>query len=174
MLNDMTKTHLKLHAALFCVLLVFTWGCSNMNDRFEMGKDQMQKNEMKEPPLSFSLEEVIYHEGAKLYMVPQNDPYTLANFQIAYDNLSSGETTQILTRSQTDELSEKKQLEATHYALKVFPKNETEQWEIELMEDIKVSYIPFNYMQLPEDSREIVTSRSPRSEIPILLRGKPL
>lgn len=136
-------------------------------------KTKCKKNEMKEPPPSFSLEEVIYHEGAKLYMVPQNDPYTLANFQIAYDNLSSGETTQILTRSQTDELSEKKQLEATHYALKVFPKNETEQWEIELMEDIKVSYIPFNYMQLPEDSREIVTSRSPRSEIPIYSEESP-
>lgn len=157
----MKKIYPKLFAALFCVLLVGMWGCSDFNDNYEM-----EKHEMEEPTPSFSLDNVIYHEGTKSYMVPQKDPYTLVNFQNAYEKLATGNSDQVLTRSQMDEFSETTQLEATHYALKVFPKNEAEQWEIELMEDIKVTYIPFDQVQLPEDMEEKVMAISTRSQIP--------
>ncbi len=31
----------------------------------------------------------------------------------------------------------------THYQLKIYPKTEAEQWEVETMEDVRVQYIPF-------------------------------
>lgn len=89
-------------------------------------------------------------------MVPQNDPYTLENFQKAYDNLSLGKSIQTLTHVETGEFSGTEQLESTHYALKIFLRDEDERWKIELMEDIRVAYIPFNYVQLPEEEAEMI------------------
>lgn len=154
---------LKLSATLFCVsLLVGLWGCSDLDETYE--RENFQTDESTQ---SYSLENVTYHGGTGSYMIPQNDPYTLMNFQNAYVKLANGNSDQVLTRSQMNYFYENAQLEATHYALKVFPKDEKEQWEIELMEDIKVTYIPFDYVQLPEDSEEQLKSISTRSETPI-------
>ncbi|MDR2912331.1 MAG: hypothetical protein LBV38_03395 [Alistipes sp.] len=38
--------------------------------------------------------------------------------------------------------------EPTHYALKIYPHTEDEQWQVEMMKDIHVSYIPFGYVRL--------------------------
>jgi hypothetical protein len=83
-----------------------------------------------------NLNEAVFHEGAQAWMIPQKDPYTLDNFQNSCNNLISGVSTQILTRAQTAELSAAPKLKATHYALRIYSKNEDEQWEIELMKDV--------------------------------------
>lgn len=93
----------------------------------------------------------VYHIGADVWMTPQPDPYTLDNFQRAYDNISQGITNQNITRVEQNEFDNSHKLAATHYALKIYPKNENEQWKIERLEDVKVAYIPFNYVQLPDD-----------------------
>jgi hypothetical protein len=51
----------------------------------------------------------------------------------------------------------------THYALKIYPRTEEEQWEIETMDDISVSYIPFGYTQLTQQEVEKVESTKTRS-----------
>ncbi len=44
----------------------------------------------------------------------------------------------------------------THYALKIYPKTEAEQREIEMMKDVQVAYIPFDYVQLTQQEVEQV------------------
>lgn len=110
-----------------------------------------------------NLNEAVFHEGAGAWMIPRPDPYTLANFQRALDNLSSGKSTQILTRARADEFSGTPELKATHYALRIFPKNENEQWAIELMEDVKVACLPFDHTQLTQQEVENLPAVKTRS-----------
>lgn len=114
----------------------------------------------------FRWSRVVYHRGSETYMVPQNDPYTLENFQEAYNRLVRNVSSQAISRSQKLELDGIHNLSLTHYALRIFPKNEKEQWEVERMEEIKVAYIPFNYVQLSEEETEQIVSMATRSEIP--------
>ncbi|WP_278937649.1 hypothetical protein [Alistipes putredinis] len=52
-------------------------------------------------------------------------------------------------------------LKATHYALKIFPKTEEEQRSLELDEQIKIAYTPFNYTSLPDEATQsLVFSKS--------------
>ena len=103
------------------------------------------------PTTRGALNTAVYHEGAGAWMVSQPDPYTLENFQAAYEKLLSGGSTQKLTRAQTDELAAAAELQATHYALRLYPKTEKEQWKYEMMENINVSYVPFDYVRLSEE-----------------------
>ena len=95
-----------------------------------------------------SLEGAVYNEVVDAWMIPQADPYTLENFQNAYDKLAAGKAAQTLSRAQAAEFAAAKKLAPTHYALKIYPHNEEEQWRVEMMEDVQVSYIPFDYAQL--------------------------
>ena len=104
---------------------------------------------------------------------PQNDPYRLENFQQAYDNIVSGESKIVRAsdefaasaRSVRKEFSAtaktQLKLKATHYALKIFPKTEEEQRSLELDEQIKIAYTPFNYTSLPDEATQsLVFSKS--------------
>ena len=105
-------------------------------------------------PLTRSLEGAVYNDVVDAWMVPQADPYTLENFQRAYDNLAVGKSTQKLSKAQAAEFTPAKKLAPTHYALKIYPKNEEEQWRVETMEDVQVAYIPFDWVQLSHDEVE--------------------
>lgn len=162
----MKRKNFILLAVTFHVLLMLgLCGCADPGDDFQISDSPDETV----PVSSVHLEEAIYHEGADAWMAPQADPYTLKNFQKAYDNLSSGKSVQQLTRAETDEFNGSKQLQATHFALRIFPKNEDEQWEIERMEDIKVAYIPFNYVHLTDEDvkkLDITGTRSNQSSYP--------
>ncbi len=95
-----------------------------------------------------NLDNAVFHEGVQSWMIPQKDPYTLANFQEAYDNLALGKSTQVLTRAQAGEFSGARKLKATHYTLKVFPKTEDEQEAYERDKELDVIYHPFDYEPL--------------------------
>lgn len=148
----MKKTQL-LFSVISTLLFLGLLGCASDHDE-NITPDVLEGA----PQPTYSLDDAMYHPRLETWIVPQKDPYTLANFQKAYDNLSSGNTSQTLTRAQTDEFSSSQTLQATHYALKIYPKNEEEQWQVELMEDIKVAYIPFDYVQLPEETIETLQS----------------
>lgn len=139
----MKKRFPKLLLALSCMLLISVWGCTN--EEFDPPVNSPEER-VQTPPKS--LEDAVYHEATESWIVPQKDPYTLTNFQRAYDNLLSGRSSRALTRAQTAELSAAEPLQATHYSLKIYPKDEHEQWKVELMEDVKVAYIPFDHVQL--------------------------
>lgn len=151
----------KLFITFTYAILLGLWGCA---DQLE---DLAIENVPETTSRTKSLDDAVYHESTKSWIVPQKDPYTLANFQKAYDNLASNSSTQSLSRAQTAEFTATPQLEATHYSLKIFPKNEKEQWKIELMEDVKVAYTPFDYIQLPEaDVQRLASTRSAAKTYP--------
>lgn len=91
-------------------------------------------------------EKMLYHEGIASWIRPQGDPYDLKNWQAAIDRLAS----RGVVRAET--------ARATHYALRIFPRSEDEQWSVEQMEDVRVSYIPFTYVALTEQEAGEVTT----------------
>lgn len=159
---SLMKTYLAVlsRTMLAGALLIGLWGC------FPQEEDVTPP---PEPLPSPSLEEAVYHEGVGAWIVPQKDPYALENFQQARDNLLA---VGVLARSGGS--SGTRALEATHYALKIFPRNEDEQWEIELMDDVEVSYIPFDYAGLTEQqAQELESAASRASERPVFTDTSP-
>lgn len=145
----------RLFIAFTYAILLGLWSCA---DQLE---DLAVENSPEPSSQTKSLDGAVYHESTKSWIVPQKDPYTLANFQKAYDNLASNRSVQRLSRAETAAFTNTQPLEATHYSLRIFPKNEKEQWKIELMEDVKVAYTPFDYVPLPEaDAKKLASTRS--------------
>lgn len=147
--------------ALNLVLLIGLTGCKEQID--EPQAQATPEEQIAQLP-SRALEQAIYNPSTESWMVPQKDPYALDNMQQAYDNLLAGKYARVLTRSQSSEFSGAHQLEPTHYCLKIYPRNEAEQWEVELMEDVKVAYIPFDYVQLTEAEVQRVSAMTRASD----------
>ena len=120
-----------------------------------------------------SLEGAVYNEVVDAWMIPQADPYTLANFQAAYDKLAAGRSTQTLSKSLAADFTPAKRLAPTHYALKIYPRNEEEQWQVEMMEDVQVAYIPFSFAQLTPDEAVKVEKSKTRSAANIFPEKSP-
>lgn len=95
--------------------------------------------------------DVVLCEGSDTYMVPRPDPYTLSNFKDALARIVNGDSEIALPENLTKSSFDGVKLSPTHYALKIYPKNEREQWAVELLEDVKVAYIPFDYVQVSEE-----------------------
>ncbi len=95
-----------------------------------------------------SLEEAVYNEVVDAWMIPRKNPFALENFQ---------------TRAGGS--ADAKSLEPTHYALKIYPRNEEEQWRVEMMEGVQVAYIPFDYVQLTQDEAEKITKTRSTADI---------
>lgn len=140
-------------AVMYIVLLTCLSGCVDLNEYImnDLSDDVTTS-------LPISLKDAVYHEGADAWIAPRADPYTLENFQNAYNNLYLGKSVLNLTHEERNKFNQPRQLKATHYALRIFPKNEDEQWEIERMEDVKVAYVPFDYVQLADVDMESMSN----------------
>lgn len=131
----------------FSLIISIVVGCSDAS--LELSNESRIQTKAQVDDLDLS--EAVYHSMTESWIIPRNDPYTLTNFQSAMDRLLSGKAGVVLSKEERHELSELNPMQPSHYALRVFPKTEKEQWAIELMEDVKVAYIPFNYVPLSED-----------------------
>ena len=140
----------KLFIPIFAAVILFA-GCSAdlTEDVNMMGDTSEEITEIATRTLS--LESAVYHKETDSWLVPQKDPYTLVNFQKAYESLATKKSVRTLTSSQMSEFTDVKRLEPTHYALRIFPQNKEEQWIIESMDDVKVAYIPFDYVPLTQE-----------------------
>ena len=138
----------QLFIALTYVLVLGMWGCTNQFENFET----QTSTELEQSVGTISLNDIVFHDASRSWLKPQADPYTLENFQRAYARLSSGNSNQIVTGSLSEEFKETRQLTATHYALRIYPRNEKEQSEIESMDDITVAYLPFDHVLLPKNA----------------------
>jgi hypothetical protein len=113
-------------------------------------------------PQTRSVEGALYNEVVDAWMIPQKDPYTLENFQKAYDNLAARQSSPTLDKAQAAEFAPAKKLKPTHYALKIYPRTEEEQWRVETMEDVQVAYMPFCFARLTrEEAAKVAKTKSP-------------
>ncbi len=156
---------------LFVPVMIIT-GCSREID-YPKPPTEADIEETMPEVRTRSLEGAIYNEVTDAWMIPQKDPYALANFQKAYDDLASGKSTQILTKTQAAEFSVTKKLEPTHYALMIYPRTEEEQWRIETMNDVDVRYIPLDYVQLTQEEIEKLSRSKTRSAADIFPEKSP-
>lgn len=103
------------------------------------------------------LGKAVYHEGTQTWLMPQNDPYTLENFRKAYDNLVNGKSSLAReTNAVSVQIRSGVKLQATHHALKIWPKTEEEQRRYESDKDLDVRYTPMNYMALPDQKANLL------------------
>lgn len=125
-------------------------GCvkEDIRDYEESAQKQLEETRA----ISF-IGDAVYHQTTDSWIVPRQDPYVLDNFQRAYDGLLSGKLAVNLSADMLNELSEIR-LTATHYNIKIYPKTEAEQMQLETTDDVVISYIPFNYIQLPNEVTE--------------------
>lgn len=91
---------------------------------------------------------ILYHEATSTWMRPIVDPYRLEHMQRACDNLAAAEAASTLSGVQRKRFAATR-LASTHYHVRIYPKTEEEQWELEQDKDITVGYIPFDYAGLP-------------------------
>ena len=104
-----------------------------------------------ESPDSEEHKELFYCAETDTYIKPQKDPYRIENFQNALDSMLDDAADSKWTKAQRSFL-EDLELVPTHYALRMYPRTEEQQWQLETMADISVSYIPFDYVPvLSED-----------------------
>lgn len=108
-------------------------------------------------------EKLFFHKKTNRYIYERGDPYTLKNVRKAYAWLCKHLAQQEKTRAELEIALSNGEPQATHYHMKFYPRNEGEQWRIELMEDIAVSYIPFDYTEATEE--QIENAEITRSEI---------
>ena len=105
-------------------------------------KDYSTNNSFAEPisetkSLNYDYQDLVYFEQCNSWLKPEQDPYEISNIRHAAG---------IVNSIMGDSLS----INPTHYALKVFPRNEVELNELILTRDIIINYIPFNYTQISD------------------------
>lgn len=106
--------------------------------------DKLSISESRELLHQASEDIVFYNSDYDIVLKYQADPYTLDNFQKAYDILAEDEDF-VKTRGLDDFFVKGNNLTPTDYALKIYPRSLKEQSEIENMDDVSVAYFPFQY-----------------------------
>ena len=107
----------------------------------------------------YDLDKAVWHEETESGIVPVGDPYRIENVKEAYEIIKSGNSSfSKISASVLEKLSDIK-IEPTHYNVKIWPRTEQEQLEIEMMDGIAVSYIPFDYVQIPENELKAQAER---------------
>ena len=153
----------KIFLFLFCCIPVMeVCSCSDYEE-YMPEEDVLQERQMSVAQADEKLLDAVFHESSQSWVYLQGDPYRLENFQKVYDNLvlNSAEFAEVgeeefavKLRNVKKELAAdtKKQLKLkpTHYAVKVLPKTEEEQRALEWDEQLKVAYVPFDYVSVPE------------------------
>lgn len=135
---------MKINYSFIFLLATFVWSCTG-----DMAEEANPSDISVSGPGNLK---PLYHEGTDTWIRPYKDPFALDNMQTAYDMLARKKQT-------SDAVSRK--LSATHYATKLYPKNEEEQWSLETMKDVFIAYVPFDYKQLSEMEIAVVDNSLP-------------
>ena len=128
---------------LLLVVGIISASCSKENLQSDL-KPQFSVNSETEQP-------VYYQSSTGQFFIHQNDPFSLDNMQAAYDYLAENEQ---FTKSGSFEKG--KSLQPTHYALKVYPRTIEEQWAIEAMDNIQITYHPFDYAPVSVKGQDVL------------------
>lgn len=87
-----------------------------------------------------SVSDTLYQKTTHLLLVNKGDPYNLSNILCAVNNLNK--------RGILSDIN----IQASHLALKIYPKNEDELFYFESLTDVKLSSFPFEYTSIPLNS----------------------
>lgn len=132
----------------FISVIVFLCSCSVVDNERTMSVDE-ETVEL--------IDSVFYHQPSGLYLKHQNDPFSLSNMQAAYDKV-------VATKGESGFFQQGGKLSPTHFALKIYPRTLKEWSDIDNMEDIKVSYHPFDYTPVPGETVDDYNPSSPFEE----------
>ncbi len=113
------------------IIVVFAAGCSAVLDDQESFNNTTVKTKS-----TLSQNRYVYNSTVKAWMFQQEDPYRLSEI-ISIAEHAGKNKDEVIT--------------PTHYALKLYPRDESELNELLLMNDTFVSYIPFSYSYVPTD-----------------------
>ena len=137
--------------ALLALILLVGWSCQ---------KDQEQLTPVDPVPEAvvdteeqIPIEKIFYHKATGQYIYQKGDPYSFENMKRMYENMQTKRQKQFGTCAGAVGNIE---LTPTHYSLKIYPRNESEQWRVERMQDVVVAYLPFDYAPLPEKDAEVM------------------
>lgn len=127
------------------LVIIALYSCSSID---------IERSDLIERENAVSNESVFYHQPSGLYLKHQNDPFSLANMQAAYDKV-------VATKGEGGFFQQGGKLSPTHFALKMYPRTLKEWSAIDNMDDIKVSYYPFDYTPVPGEVVNEDDSNSP-------------
>uniref|UniRef100_UPI0040561228 hypothetical protein n=1 Tax=Alistipes sp. TaxID=1872444 RepID=UPI0040561228 len=137
---------------LLALIILVGWSCQ---------KDQEQLTPVDPVPEAvvdtkeqIPIEKIFYHKATEQYIYQKGDPYSFENMKRAYELLQAKRQEQFGTRAGAGGSIE---LTPSHYSLKIYPRNESEQWRVERMQDVMVAYLPFDYVPLPEEEAEVMS-----------------
>ncbi|MBP5382571.1 MAG: hypothetical protein J6Y45_04385 [Bacteroidales bacterium] len=125
---------MKNYSLLILLLLVAVVSCSKQ----EVERCSTLQEVSTETKSSLSQHDLIYNSSINVWMVRQDDPYKLSNIKSVASNKAKDVNAS-----------------ATHYALKLYPRNEKELDSIIQMENVPVSYIPFGYAYAHLDANSV-------------------
>ena len=106
------------------------------------GKELIISEPLMETKTLNSSSKYCFNVSANIWMIEQEDPYELSRLKATLGEKSSN-----------------CDVSATHYALKIYPRNEEELEAIIHRKDIIVSYVPFGYTVAPiEETKSLILS----------------
>ena len=153
----------KLFCVIQAIILAFFVVVSCSHDELAVSDSQDSLKQM-------NAVQYFYNSDQDLVLKYQADPYTLDNFQKAYDLIADNDNL-VQTRGLDEYFVKGNKLTPTDYVLKIFPRSMKEQSEIENMEDISVAYFPFQYTEAGtaktgiENFESIIFDENPHYEL---------
>ncbi|HJA98001.1 MAG TPA: hypothetical protein H9779_00130 [Candidatus Alistipes avicola] len=126
----------------WATLFLYVWGCSDYDELLQGQENLLKEQSLRTQQTEFLFKDIMYHEESQSWISPLPDPYRLENFQKVCNELVSTQAYFLAACGGLKEsvISEFKRegnknlkLRATHYAVKIFPKTEEEQWRLSLM-----------------------------------------
>lgn len=134
------RKYIRAATTVFMALIII--GCSKLKEtnHFNSLSSRLATDDSFLEIEKFSIDKAVYHLSTHTWIVPQKDPYEINTIKKAC----------VLAGVCPEDVP----IKTTHFAVRFFPKDEEEQWYIELMEDVKVDYTPFNYSPLTYDQNK--------------------
>ncbi len=134
------------------LIALFGWSCQK--DQEQLTPVDPVPEAVVETKEQIPIEKIFYHKATEQYIYQKGDPYSFENMKRAYELLQAKRQEQFGTRAGAGGSIE---LTPSHYSLKIYPRNESEQWRVERMQDVTVAYLPFDYVPLPEEEVEVMS-----------------
>ncbi|MBE6333814.1 MAG: hypothetical protein E7071_03195 [Bacteroidales bacterium] len=130
---------------IICIFYL-SFGCSN-DKYFDIDNICLNSIEKNDIILHTNnqTKNIYFHSHTQAFIKETADPYSITNIRRAYNELKKSGICKINT-----------EINPTHYVLKLYPRNMQELSEIENINEINISYIPYNFSYLSIEQEELL------------------